>query len=47
MINSYMKEESCDFLLDPRFRDYVRRVFDSTDVKRAFNRADRMINLKQ
>ncbi|MCP9259438.1 hypothetical protein DINM_002383 [Dirofilaria immitis] len=32
---------------DPRFRDYVKRVFDNTDVKRAFNRADRMINPKQ
>uniref|UniRef100_A0A1I8EGH0 Fatty-acid and retinol-binding protein 1 n=1 Tax=Wuchereria bancrofti TaxID=6293 RepID=A0A1I8EGH0_WUCBA len=32
---------------DPRFRDYMKRVFDSADVKRAFNRADRMINPKQ
>ncbi|VDM98095.1 unnamed protein product [Thelazia callipaeda] len=31
----------------PRFRNYVKRVFDSTDVRRAFNRADRMINPKQ
>ncbi|VDK39224.1 unnamed protein product [Gongylonema pulchrum] len=34
-------------VLDPRFRNYMRRVFDNADVKRAFNRADRMINPKQ
>ncbi|VDK70255.1 unnamed protein product [Litomosoides sigmodontis] len=39
--------EIAELIRNPRFRDYMRRVFDSTDVKRAFNRADRMINPKQ
>ncbi|VDP13032.1 unnamed protein product [Onchocerca flexuosa] len=39
--------EIAELITNPRFRDYVRRVFENTDVKRAFNRADRMINPKQ
>ncbi|KAL4003175.1 Nematode fatty acid retinoid binding protein (Gp-FAR-1) family protein [Acanthocheilonema viteae] len=39
--------EIAQLIRNPRFRDYVRRVFDNADVKRAFNRADRMINPKQ
>uniref|UniRef100_A0A8R1Y200 Fatty-acid and retinol-binding protein 1 n=1 Tax=Onchocerca volvulus TaxID=6282 RepID=A0A8R1Y200_ONCVO len=35
-----------ELITNPRFRDYMRRVFENTDVKRAFNRADRMINPK-
>nr|CRZ25672.1 Bm10850 [Brugia malayi] len=39
--------EIAQLIRNPRFRDYMKRVFDSADVKRAFNRADRMINPKQ
>ncbi|VDM19435.1 unnamed protein product [Wuchereria bancrofti] len=43
----YRKEDLDGGVINPRFRDYMKRVFDSADVKRAFNRADRMINPKQ
>uniref|UniRef100_A0A0R3RI98 Fatty-acid and retinol-binding protein 1 n=1 Tax=Elaeophora elaphi TaxID=1147741 RepID=A0A0R3RI98_9BILA len=39
--------EIAQLIRNPRFRDFVRRFFDNNDVKRAFNRADRMINPKQ
>lgn len=39
--------EMAQLITNPRFRDYIKRVFDNADVKKAFNRADRMINPKQ
>ncbi|VDK38838.1 unnamed protein product [Gongylonema pulchrum] len=42
-----MYDELNETAKNPRFRNYMRRVFDNADVKRAFNRADRMINPKQ
>uniref|UniRef100_F1LDI2 Fatty-acid and retinol-binding protein 1 n=1 Tax=Ascaris suum TaxID=6253 RepID=F1LDI2_ASCSU len=38
--------EITQLLANPRFRDYLRRVFESNEVKRAFNRADRAFNPK-
>ncbi|VDK49389.1 unnamed protein product [Anisakis simplex] len=39
--------EITQLLENPRFRNYLRRVFECNEVKRAFNRADRAYNPKR